>query len=241
LPAISPVQPTARQAEPEVSASDRFLYHPESSAQGERRHPKEVVMHGVLRHYTVDAKNVNEIVRRVTAEGLTFLKAIPGFVSWGLMDAGRGHIVTYSVYEAKTGTEESTKKAAAWIKENIASLVPSPPRVIEGAIKLREIKERAKYGVLRRYEVDAKNIDKIVASAKSGFLPIVTRVPGFASYAMLDAGKGTLVTISGFTTASGSEESTKAAAKYVKEHLAALVPKAPEVTSGEVKLLERAH
>jgi hypothetical protein len=49
------------------------------------------------------------------------------------------------------------------------------------------------------------------------------------------------VTISGFTTASGSEESTKAAAKYIKEHLAPLVPTAPEVISGEVKLLERAR
>ena len=198
-------------------------------------------MHGVLRHYTVDAKNVNEIVRRVAAEGLTFLKAIPGFVSWGLMDNGHGHMVTYSVYEGKTGTDESTKKAAAWIKENIASLVPSPPQVIEGEVRLREIKERAKYGVLRRYHVDPKNVDKIVGSAKSGFLPLVTHLPGFASYAILDAGKGTLVTISGFTTSSGSAESTKAAAKYIKEHLAALVPNAPEVTSGEVKLLERAH
>ena len=49
------------------------------------------------------------------------------------------------------------------------------------------------------------------------------------------------MTISGFTTSSGSAESTKAAANYIKEHLAALVPVAPEVTSGEVKLLERAR
>ena len=186
------------------------------------------------------AKNVNVIVRRVAAEGLTFLKAIPGFVSWGLMDTGHGHMATYSVYEGKTGTDESTKKAAAWIKENIASLVPSPPRVIEGEVRLREIKESTKYGVIRRYQVDPKNVDKILASAKSGFLPLVTHLPGFASYSMLDAGQGTLVSISGFTTPSGSDESTKAAAKYIKEHLAPLVPTPPEVTTGEVKLLERA-
>jgi len=198
-------------------------------------------MHGVLRYYTVDAKNIDEIVRRVAAEGLTFLKAIPGFVSWGLMDGGNGHMVTYSVYEARTGTEESTKKAAAWIKENIASLVPSPPHVVEGEVRLREIKEAAKHGVIRRYQVDPKNLDKIVASAKTGFLPIVTKLPGFASYSMLDAGKGTLVTVSGFTASSGSAESTKAAAQYIKENLAALLPKAPEVTTGEVKLLERAR
>ena len=198
-------------------------------------------MYGVLRHYKVEPKNVNEIVRRVAAEGLTFLKAIPGFMSWGLMDTGHGDMVTFSVYQGKTGADESIKKAAAWIKENIASLVPSPPHVIEGDLRLRELKGTPKYGVLRRYQVDPKNIDKIVASAKSGFLPLVTHLPGFASYSILDPGKGTLVTISGFTSSSGSAESTKAAANFVKEHLAALVPNAPEVTSGEVKLFERAH
>ena len=197
-------------------------------------------MHGVLRHYKVEPKNVNEIVRRVAAEGLTFLKTIPGFMSWGLMDTGHGDMVTYSLYQGKTGADESIKKAAAWIKENIASLVPSAPHVVEGEVRIRELKEGPKYGVVRRYQVDPKNIDKIVASAKSGFLPLVTHLPGFASYSILDAGKGTLVTISGFTTSSGSAESTKAAAKFVKEHLAALVPNPPEVTLGEVKLFERA-
>jgi hypothetical protein len=114
-----------------------------------------------------------------------------------------------------------------------------PPQVIEGEVRLREVKETAKYGVIRPYQVDPKNVDKILASAKSGFLPLVTHLPGCASYSMLDAGNGTVVTISGFTTSSGSAESTKAAASYIKEHLAALVPTAPEVTSGEVKLLER--
>jgi hypothetical protein len=197
-------------------------------------------MHGVLRHYTLDAKNVNEIVRRVAADGIKIIKAIPGFVSYGIMDAGQGHFVTSSVYQSKAGAEESTKKAAAWIKENIASMIPSPPRVIEGEVRLREIKDLPKYGVIRRYQVDPKNVDRIIASAKSGFLPLVTHLPGFASYAILDDGKGTLVTISGFTTSSGSAESTKAAANYIKEHLAPLVPKAPEVASGEVKLVERA-
>jgi hypothetical protein len=197
-------------------------------------------MHGVLRHYRLDAKNVNEIVRRVASDGIKIIRAIPGFVSYGIMDAGQGHFITYSVYQSKTAAEESTKKAAAWIKENIASMVPSPPSVSQGEVRLREIKDVPKYGVIRRYQVDPKNVDKIVALAKSGFLPLVTHLPGFASYSLLDAANGTLVTISGFTSSSGADESTKAAASYIKEHLAPLVPNAPEVTSGEVKLVERA-
>jgi hypothetical protein len=120
-------------------------------------------------------------------------------------------------------------------------MVPSPPHVIEGEVRLREINAPVKYGVIRRYQVDPKNVDQIVSRAKGGFLPQVTHLPGFASYSILDAGNGTLVAISGFTTPSGAAESTKVAASFVKEHLAALVPSAPEVTSGKVKLLERAR
>jgi hypothetical protein len=198
-------------------------------------------MHGVLRHYTLDAKNVEEVIRRIAQGGVPIIKAISGFVAYAITDVGHGHLVTYSVYESKAGTEESTKRAAAWVKENIASMLPNPPRVVEGDIRVREIKEPPKYAVMRHYQVDPKNVDKIVASAKTGFLPLVTHLPGFATYSMLDAGKGTLVTLSGFTTPNGAAESTKAAATYIKEHLSALVPKAPEVTSGEVKLLERAR
>ena len=82
-------------------------------------------MHGVLRHYTLDAKNVNEVIRRVREGGVPIIKAISGFVSYAILDAGHGHLVTYSVYESKTGTEESTRKAAAWVKENIASMLPT--------------------------------------------------------------------------------------------------------------------
>jgi hypothetical protein len=46
--------------------------------------------------------------------------------------------------------------------------------------------------------------------------------------------------ISGVTSSSGADEATKAAAHYIKEHFTSLVPNAPEVTSGEVKRVERA-
>jgi hypothetical protein len=42
------------------------------------------------------------------------LSRVPGFVAFEILDVGHGHLVTYSLYESKTGAEESTKKAAAW-------------------------------------------------------------------------------------------------------------------------------
>jgi len=84
------------------------------------------------------------------------------------------------------GTHESTKRAAAWVNEHIASLLPTPPQVLEGAVRLREIKGKPEYSVIRRYQVDR---------ATSAFVPLVNRLPGCATYTILDAGKGVLVTI----------------------------------------------
>jgi hypothetical protein len=198
-------------------------------------------MHGVLRHYTLDATHVDEVVWRVAQGGLPIIKAIPGFVSYAIMDGGHGHLVTYSVYESKVGAEESTRRAAAWVKEHIASMLPAPPRVLEGAVRLREIKEQARHAVIRRYRIDPRDVQAIVDRARNGFLPLVTRLPGFATYSILDAGHGTVVTLSGFTTSAGVSASTQAAATFVREHLGRLVPDPPEVTTGEVKLLEGAH
>src|SRR5262249_55678267 len=133
------------------------------------------------------------------------------------------------------------RKATACVKEHIASMVPGPPIVLEGTIRLREVRESPRYGVIRRYRIDVKNLEQIIERARNGFLPLVTHLPGFPSYSGLDAGKGTLLTLSGFTSPAGATESTRAAATFVREHLGTLVPDAPEVTSGVVKLVERAH
>jgi hypothetical protein len=197
-------------------------------------------MHGVLRHYTLKPKDVDEVVRRIAEGGVPIIKSIPGFVAYGILDAGGGKLVTYSVYESQVGTEESTKRAAAWVKEHIASMLPTPPQVLAGEVQLREVKDKPKYAVIRHYQVDAKNMGEIVSRAKSGFVPLVNKLPGFATYTILDAGNGVLVTLSGFATKAGAEESTKKAATWVNENLKQLVPHPPEVTAGEVRVMVRA-
>ncbi|MFF0274526.1 hypothetical protein [Streptomyces sp. NPDC004330] len=89
------------------------------------------------------------------------------------------------------------------------------------------------YAVMRRYE-------GVTAAAEAGrrvdegFVPLVRRVPGFVAYYWVDAGDGVMVSTSVFEDRAGAEESVRAAADFVRENLAPLLPHAPQVTAGPV-------
>lgn len=192
-------------------------------------------MRGVIREYRLDPANLDEVVRRISEIVPSLLQTIPGFVSYALNDPGDGRLMTYSVYEDASGTQESTRRAAEWVRENIAHLLPSPHRITEGEVRLREAVGQPKFGVVRRYQTDPKNVDTIVSRARDGFLPIVSSLPGFTSYSILDGGNGTALTLSGFTSRKSADESVSKAASWVRENLSELLPNPPEVAAGEIR------
>ncbi len=193
-------------------------------------------MHGVVREYRLDPANVDEVIRRIAEGGVPILQSIPGFGSYAINDIGDGRIITYTVYDDATGANESTRRAAVWVRDNIRSLLPNPPTVTEGDLRVRERENRPRYGVIRRYHTEPRNVDTIVTRARDEFVPIVRGLAGFASYTILDAGGGTLLTMSGFTLREGAEESVRRAASWVRENLAPLLPNPPEVLSGELRV-----
>jgi len=91
------------------------------------------------------------------------------------------------------------------------------------------------YASVRRYEVEPDSVDKIMQRAQEGYMPIVSKAPGFIAYYVLDAGDGVVATISVFESQAQMEESSRAAADWVKEILAPFFPNPPQVTSGKVR------
>jgi hypothetical protein len=55
---------------------------------------------------------------------------VPGFVSYTAFRSGDGGI-TVTVCQDKTGTDESSRRAAEWVKENV-STAGNPPTITEG-------------------------------------------------------------------------------------------------------------
>jgi hypothetical protein len=69
---------------------------------------------------------------------------------------------------------------------------------------------------------------------EEAFLPLVTRIPGFVDYYWVDAGGGVMLSTTVFEDKVGADESNRAAAGVVKDKLAKILPKPPQITEGEV-------
>jgi hypothetical protein len=95
-------------------------------------------MHAATRIYQVDPGSVDEFRRGVNEGFLPIIKDVYGFQAYYAIDAGGGRMATVSVFDDQAGAEESTRMAADWIRQNMASLVPNPPEVLEGEVFANE-------------------------------------------------------------------------------------------------------
>jgi quinol monooxygenase YgiN len=88
------------------------------------------------------------------------------------------------------------------------------------------------YATIRRYK--SKSPKGVLRQVKTGFVPIISKAPGFLDYYVLNAGDGVLVSISVFETQAEEKESNRMAAQWVKQTVAPLMAGPPEITEGEV-------
>ena len=93
------------------------------------------------------------------------------------------------------------------------------------------------FAVLRRYTlVPGTDTDELVHRVEEGFVPIVSQIPGFQEYLLLETADGMHVSISLFADPSGAEESTSQAAGWAAEAVAPFIEGPPEVTEGWIRL-----
>ncbi|MEU1630659.1 hypothetical protein ABZ746_36345 [Streptomyces sp. NPDC020096] len=65
---------------------------------------------------------------------MPLIRQIPGLLAYYWVDAGNGVMVSTTVFESEAGAEESIEKAAAFVRDNLASLLPNPPQVMSGQV-----------------------------------------------------------------------------------------------------------
>jgi ABC-type sulfate transport system substrate-binding protein len=55
-------------------------------------------------------------------------------VAYYWIDTGDGAMVSTSVFQDRAGADESIARAADFVRDNLASLLPNPPQVMAGEV-----------------------------------------------------------------------------------------------------------
>jgi len=99
-------------------------------------------MYASVRNYTLNPGpgKVEEAARDVQTGLGPIISKAPGFVAYYVLDAGNNVVVTISIFESRTAEETANSMAADWIKQHMASLASSPPRISEGEVIAHQAK-----------------------------------------------------------------------------------------------------
>jgi hypothetical protein len=88
-------------------------------------------MHAVVRTWSGQgASELFDLMGQREDEIRELVTGVPGFVSYAAVRTGDGG-VTVTVCDDKDGTDESSRRAADWVKENV-SATADPPAISEG-------------------------------------------------------------------------------------------------------------
>ncbi|MGW5655244.1 hypothetical protein [Streptomyces humi] len=90
-------------------------------------------MYAAVRRYE-GVTDSAEAARLVNEGFVPLMRQVSGFVAYYWIDAGGGVMVSTSVFRDRAGAEESISRAADFVRDNLAALLPNPPEVVAGEV-----------------------------------------------------------------------------------------------------------
>ncbi|MFE0187765.1 hypothetical protein [Streptomyces sp. NPDC059008] len=90
-------------------------------------------MYAAVRRYE-GVTDPAEAARRVSEGFVPLMRQVPGFVAYYWIDAGNGVMVSTSVFRDRAGAEDSVSRAADFVRDHLATLLPNPPQITTGEV-----------------------------------------------------------------------------------------------------------
>ena len=99
-------------------------------------------MYAVIRRYRLaEGASVEEVMAGVHRGFVPIVARVPGFVAFHAIDLGEGRIASVSVFEGRDAAEESTRRAADHIEQELAAFFAGPPEIEHGEVGAHAVKE----------------------------------------------------------------------------------------------------
>ena len=91
-------------------------------------------MYVTVRKYTTGSEFADALAEN-ESEVRSLITGIDGFRAYYLVRTDDG-AVTISVYDDRSGAEESNRQAADWVRQNLSHLSVDPPQISAGEVAL---------------------------------------------------------------------------------------------------------
>lgn len=95
-------------------------------------------MYAEIRKY--NSSSVDEVIRRAQEGFVPLISSHAGFKAYYILKEGANTLATISIFETQAEARDSNKLAADWVHKNLASLLPQPPEITEGEVKVAKQK-----------------------------------------------------------------------------------------------------
>jgi len=89
-------------------------------------------MYTVVRRYT-NASQLFDTLQQRQADVEQLIRGVKGFVAYSLIRSGDGG-ASITFCEDRAGSEESSRVAAEWVRQNVPAAAGRPPEVTEGEV-----------------------------------------------------------------------------------------------------------
>ena len=89
-------------------------------------------MYAVVRKYMGASALIDAMASR-SSEVEDLIGGVPGFLAYHAIRMSDG-MITVTVCDDRAGTEESVRRAAEWVSQNVTGVTMSPPEVTEGEV-----------------------------------------------------------------------------------------------------------
>jgi hypothetical protein len=92
-----------------------------------------------IRQYQLaPGRTMEELAALAESGFIPILKQVPGFQEYFLVETGEG-VLSISVFTDQAGAEESTRRAADWVQQNLTGFYTGPPTVTTGSVWLHDV------------------------------------------------------------------------------------------------------
>lgn len=99
-------------------------------------------MYAAIRRLKVQPGALDEVVQLDESGLVPILRSVAGFVEFDLVQIGEDMGVSITIFETQEQAEEAIRRAAGWVKQNMAPLVAGPAEILGvGELRLRKGKD----------------------------------------------------------------------------------------------------